>query len=122
MNPTEAQEQTWLFQWANAMSMLKYPELELLYHCPNGGGRNPIEGKHLKDQGVKAGVPDVFLPVAKSGFHGLYIEMKRKYGGVLSDEQKAMIGKLRMQHYRVEVCKGWQAAADVIEAYMEGRL
>ena len=120
--PTEAQEQTWLMQWANAMSVLRYPELELLHHIANGGSRNKIEGRHLKEQGVKAGVPDMFLPVAKNGWHGLYIEMKRTVGGVVSPEQKRWIDKLRMQKYRVEVCKGFHAAADIIEAYMEGRL
>ena len=43
-------------------------------------------------------------------------------GADLSEEQKEKIPKLRDQGYRVEVCKGFQQAADVIEAYMEGRL
>ena len=120
--PKEALEQKWLFEWAGAMSVLRYPELALLYHCPNGGSRNAVEARHLKEQGVKAGIPDIFLPVAKNGWHGLYIELKRKVGGVVSPEQKQMIDKLRMQKYRVEVCTGIHAAADVIEAYMEGRL
>lgn len=34
--PTEAQEQMTLFSWA-AMQSGKYPELNLLYHVPNGG-------------------------------------------------------------------------------------
>lgn len=120
--PKEAQEQTWLFQWATAMAALRFPELALMHHIANGGSRNAVEARHLKEQGVKAGIPDIFLPVAKNGWHGLYIELKRKVGGVVSPEQKTMIDKLRMQKYRVEVCKGWNAAADVIEAYMEGRL
>ena len=104
------------------MAMLRYPELELLHAIPNGGRRDPIEAKHLKEQGVKAGVPDMFLPVAKSGYHGLYIEMKRRYGGVVSEDQKRWLGKLRIQRYKVEVCKGYMEAADLIEAYLEGRL
>jgi len=120
--PTEAEEQKWLFEWATAMSQLKYPELSLMYHCPNGGSRNKIEAARMKGQGVKAGVPDIFLPVAKSGWHGLYIELKRTAGGIVSMEQKWWIDKLRIQHYRVEVCKGYMKAADIIEAYMEGRL
>lgn len=30
----------------------------------------------LKRQGVKAGVPDICLPVARNGYHGLHIELK----------------------------------------------
>lgn len=120
--PSEANEQQWLFRWAWDMQHLKWPELALLYHCPNGGSRNKIEAARLKGQGVKAGIPDVFLPVPKGGYHGLYIEMKKQHGGTVSPEQKEWIANLREQGYRVEVCKGFQSAADVIEAYMEERL
>lgn len=120
--PTEAEEQKWLFEWAEMMSLQRWPELALMYHCPNGGSRNKIEAARLKQQGVKAGVPDIFLPVARNGWHGLYIEMKRKAGSMVSMEQKLWIDKLRIQHYRVEVCRGFNAAANVIEAYMEGRI
>ena len=115
--PTEAQEQTTLFQWASLMSG-RFPELRLLYHCPNGGSRNAIEAARLKAQGVKAGVPDIFLPCARNGFHGLYIELKRRKGGRVSVEQKKMILALQGQGYRVEVCEGWEAARDVITEYM----
>ena len=120
--PTEAVEQTWLFRWAYDMSLLRWPELSLMHHIANGGSRDYIEAKHLKQQGVKPGIPDIFLPVAKGGYHGLYIEMKRQHGGRLSEEQKDVIPRLRAQGYRVEVCKGFQVAANTIEAYMEGRL
>ena len=119
--PTEAQEQTWVFQWAAMMANTKWPELELMYHIPNGGSRNRVEAARLKGQGVKPGVPDIFLSVPKGQYHGLYIEMKRQHGGMLSDDQKKVIPKLREQGYRVEVCKGFNQAVEAIEAYMEGR-
>ena len=116
--PTEAQEQTALFQWA-AMMEGHIPELALLHSVPNGGSRNPIEARHLKEQGVKAGIPDLFLPCARGGFHGLYIEMKRRKGGRVSIEQKKAIIALREQGYRVEVCEGWERAREVIKEYMD---
>ena len=94
--PTEAQEQTTLFQWAAMMSG-KWPQLRLCHAIPNGGSRNPIEARHLKEQGVKAGIPDLFLPCARGGFHGLYIEMKRRKGGRVSIEQKKAIIALMEQ-------------------------
>ena len=78
--PTESVEQTRLFQWAR-MEAGRWPELNLLYHVPNGGSRHRMEAAHLKQQGVRAGVPDLCLPVARGGCHGLYIEMKRLRGG-----------------------------------------
>lgn len=120
LNPTEAQEQEWLFQWAQAMKVLRWPELELMFHVPNGGSRNRIEAARLKAQGVKPGVPDIFLPVARKGRHGLFIELKRKVGGQVSPEQNKMLGELNRQGFMAVVCKGWNAAADVIEDYMGG--
>lgn len=115
--PTEAQEQITLFQWAALMAR-KWPELRLMHAIPNGGSRNPIEARHLKDQGVKAGIPDIFLPCPKDVFHGLYIEMKRKKGGRVSEAQREMIMSLKAMGYRVEVCEGWEEAKTVIVEYM----
>lgn len=118
--PTEAQEQTALFQWAGMMTG-KWPELRILHHIPNGGSRNAIEAARLKAQGVKPGVPDIFLPCAKKGFYGLYIELKRQKGGRVSEEQKSMIDALRDEGYKVAVCKGWEEAKNVITEYMNDR-
>ena len=106
-----------LFQWASLMSG-RCPELRLLYHCPNGGSRNAIEAARLKAQGVRAGVPDIFLPCARNGFHGLYIELKRQKGGRVSIEQKKMMIALREQGYRVAVALGWEEAREIIMDYM----
>ena len=117
--PKEAQEQAWFFNWCKYASV-KWSELDLLYHIPNGGSRNAIEAVHLKAQGVKKGVPDLCLPVPRGKFHGLYIEMKRQKGGTLSLDQKEWIARLKNQGYRVEVCKGFQEAANVLEDYLQG--
>lgn len=115
--PTEAQEQTAVFNWA-AVMVRRWPELRLLHHIPNGGSRNAREAHNLRMQGVKAGIPDIFLPVARGGWHGLYIEMKRRKGGRLSDEQAAMLEALREQGYCAWVCKGANDAIDLITEYL----
>ena len=46
---TEAQHQKTLFDWTRQASVRgRYPELALLFHIPNGGSRDVVEGKHLK--------------------------------------------------------------------------
>lgn len=115
--PTEAEEQTALFLWAE-YAKGKYPELELLYHVPNGGSRNSIEAANLKKQGVKAGVPDIHLPVARRGYHALYIELKRQVGGVISDNQKRWIFKLNNEGNYAVRCDGWEKAKNIIEWYL----
>ena len=114
--PHEANEQEALFRWAWFMRG-KYPELDLLYHIPNGGSRNRIEAANLKRQGVKAGVPDLCLPVARGRYHGLYIEMK--YGkNKPSEEQNKWLDALSKQGYAVAVCYGWESAQKVITKYL----
>lgn len=119
--PDEDEEQIALMQWAAVMSG-RYPELRLMYHIPNGGARSKPEAVRFKAMGVKKGVPDICLPVARGQFHGLYIELKRQRGGKASDEQKQWIEDLRGQGYAATVCKGWKQAAGTIEIYLKGSL
>lgn len=117
--PTEDTEQAHIFAWA-AWASGKYPELDLMHHIPNGGKRSKSEAARFKAQGVKAGVPDIFLPCARGGYHGLYIELKRTKGGKLSAAQKEWIDALRGQGYKVIVCYGFDEAREVIINYLEG--
>lgn len=71
----EDTEQMGVIDWAN-WNTGRFPELKLLFHVPNGGKRNAAEAARFKAMGVKAGVPDLCLPVARGGYAGLYIEMK----------------------------------------------
>lgn len=115
--PTEAEEQTALFNWAE-FAQAQYPELALLYHVPNGGSRNRIEAARLKGQGVKPGVPDICLPVPRGGYHGMYIELKRQRGGKLSNEQKLWLTALGGQGYKCLVCFGADEAEREITKYL----
>lgn len=87
--PSEHQEQCMLFAWAAYR-----PVLALLHAIPNGGKRDIRTDAMLKAEGVKPGVPDIFLPIARGPYHGMYIELKRRKGGVLSKEQEAWIRAL----------------------------
>ena len=115
--PSEADEQKALFEWAG-WARGKFPELALLYHCPNGGTRNPVEARHLKEQGVKPGVPDICLPVPNLHYAALYIELKRRKGGRVSDEQRGWIAALNRAGNHAVVCKGWEEAKRVILEYL----
>ena len=118
---TESQEQQLLFEWA-ALSAGKWPELALMYHIPNGGSRSKSEAGRFRVEGVKAGVPDICLPAARGGYHGLYIELKRVKGGRVSPAQQGWIAALRDQGYCACVCKGWDDAAHVIKKYLENKI
>ena len=115
--PKENQEQQALFTWA-AWQSGNYPDLELMYAIPNGEFRHITTGKILKITGVKPGVPDICLPVARGQYHGLYIEMKRIKGSKVSDDQQRWITALSAQGYRATVCKGWEEASREIVWYL----
>lgn len=118
--PTESAEQQALFQWAE-FSAARYPELEMMYHIPNGGSRTKSEAGRFRAEGVKAGVPDICLPVPRGGFHGLYIEMKRIDGRV-SDQQAGWLQKLGKQGYCTVVCYGFKPAQHAVETYLNGHV
>ena len=114
----EAAQQQTLFEWA-ALMEAKVPELRLMYHVPNGGSRNSIEAANLKRQGVKAGVPDVCLPVARGNSHGLYIEMKAG-DNKPTEKQKEWLTALEKQGYATAVCYSWEEAVYIITNYLKG--
>lgn len=114
--PSEEQEQATVFQWVTLMQN-RFPELDLLFHIPNGGLRSKPEAVRFKRIGVKPGVPDLFLPVARGGWHGLFIEMKKK-GGRVRPEQTEWIEALIEQRYRAVVCYGSEEACDVLFKYL----
>lgn len=116
MNHPESQEQQALFDWAE-YARAKHPELDLLYHIPNGGKRDKLEAVRLKREGVKAGVPDLCLPVARGGYHGLYIELKAGNNRA-TPLQRQWITALEREGYAAAVCTGWEQAAGVIGDYL----
>jgi len=83
----------------------------LVFAIANGGARNLITAKRLKDEGVLAGMPDLCLPK-----YNLYIEMKSPKGYV-TDTQKYIHVKLRKAGCRVEVCYSAEEAIKLVEGF-----
>lgn len=117
----ESQEQAYLFNWAH-WKQNEIPELKWMFSVPNGGGKlNPVTARRLKATGLKPGVPDIFLPVARGGYHGLFIELKA-VGGKPSEFQLAYIQYLNDAGYYSVVIEGWIPAKELIESYLEGKI
>ncbi|MBE7042939.1 MAG: VRR-NUC domain-containing protein [Ruminococcaceae bacterium] len=114
---SESNEQVSLFEWCEYSSG-KYPELQLLFHVPNGGYRSKATAGRMKAEGVKAGVPDLFLPVAKQGYHGLFIEMKAGKNKPTA-HQMQWLEHLSQQGYLAVVCYGWEDAAKALTEYLD---
>ena len=118
MKQDEYHEQVALIEYAELKAKTD-PRWKLLFAIPNGGHRHILTAVKLKRSGVKAGVPDLCLPVVCKGYSGLFLEMKSKKGKV-TDNQKMWIDILRKGGYKVFVAEGFEKAKDMLEWYLNG--
>ena len=93
----ESLEQQIVVRWAE-LSKMQYPELKWLHAIPNGCGIALPTRVRMQKEGVKSGVPDLFLPVARHGYYGFYLEMK--WGdNKLSPEQLDFMSFIGVNNY-----------------------
>jgi len=117
---TEEQHQIRLFEELDKMAV-KHPELLDCTHIPNGGYRPKKTGATMRQSGVKPGFPDIFLPVARKGRHGLFVELKSvKKSAKVSLVQQIVMLRLIDYGYEAVVCYGWEEAYKAIISYLEG--
>lgn len=125
-NSDEHNEQAAFIEWCDWRKG-GAPELAFMYANVNGaklpyvknakGQRYSPEAMRLLAEGLKSGVPDLTLPVARGGYHGLYLETK--WGkNKTSEAQEKWLAFLREQGYRAEVCYGSVELIAVTEAYL----
>lgn len=115
--PSEHEEQAALLQWWELAAPKEIKPL--LFAIPNGGLRSKATAARLRAEGVRAGVPDLFLAVTTPGYAGLWLELKRGAGGKVSAAQKEMLELLRGQGYEALVCRGADEARAAIMKYLE---
>ena len=114
---SEYQEQCTVFKWAK-LNEYRYPCLKLLFGSMMGLKTPYAQLNKAKKAGMKAGKPDINLPVGRGGYCGLWIELKRKKGGKLTPAQDNMLKLLADHGNYVHVCRGADAAIRVIETYL----
>lgn len=108
---TEAEEQVTVIEFCDLCGI---PAV----HIPNEGKRSYATGAALRRGGLRRGFPDLFIPLACKGYHGLFIEMKRR-GGRVSEDQKEWLRRLMRNGYLCEVCFGADDAIKFIKKYTE---
>jgi hypothetical protein len=127
---SESTEQIALFEWARFQAK-KTPELNLLFAVPNAGIRSSIIGARMKLEGLRAGVPDMFLPIARKAYHGLAIELKIGKNKITTkkqmqrnkknenNSQEWWLEELNKQGYYAVVCYGFEEAKNTIINYLK---
>ncbi|MCO7225900.1 VRR-NUC domain-containing protein [Pleionea sp. CnH1-48] len=117
----ESQHQRTVIEWADLATIQGVKVGEHLFAIPNGGHRHIAVARKLKLEGVRPGVPDLFLAISKGGFHGLFIEMKapKPHKSTVSQYQVDWQVRLTSQNYWVVVCYGADAAIQQIKDYLQ---
>jgi hypothetical protein len=112
--PSEHEEQAALIAWCDA-----HPIAKNIFSIPNGANKSFASAAKFKREGLRPGIPDLFLPVACRGFHGLFIEMKRRRFANVTFQQGAWQAALVHQGYHCVICYGADEAIAVIQGYLK---
>jgi hypothetical protein len=112
--PTESQEQQAVIAWADSQPIIR----GRVYAIPNGAHKTYAAAAKFKKEGLRAGYPDLGLDMARGGYHGLRIEMKRLKQSRTTPEQKDWKDFLTSQGYASLVCQGANDAIGTIKAYL----
>ena len=119
MKHIESAHQAQVVEWSKwAYKTGKYPMLNMLHCSLNGVKLSGTQAKIAKGQGMLSGVPDLFLPVPKNGYHGLFIEMKSEKGRLTENQQWFLTNAESVGHKTV-VCYGSKEAIAAIQAYYD---
>ena len=112
--PTEAEEQEELVAWGDAQGIV-------IVHIANERKCTAYVAGQLLRQGMRKGFPDNFIPIARGGYHGLFIELKRakKSLSKKSPEQREWVRYLNEEGYKALFCYGAEEAKQVILEYLK---
>lgn len=112
---TEFQEQALFVSWCKMHPTLKH----FIFCIPNGGNNTPQWNVKLKKMGMRAGVSDLFIALPNKKHHGLWLEMKKKKGGVKSLEQVEWINRMNKVGYLAHFAHGFEEAKDIAIEYLK---
>ena len=91
------------------------------YAIPNGGGRTKRQAAELREEGVRPGVPDIFVSYPVGALKGLYLELKSLTGDP-SREQREWLNESVDLGYAAACCRGAREAMTVWLAYVDPSL
>jgi len=121
---SEKDEQIAFIQWVDIKKQSNY-RYRTIFATPNGAwlaGDNLQRSRlmrSLKNQGLRPGVPDIFVAWATAKYGGLFLEFK--FGkNETSEHQDEWISLLKMAGYKVNVVYSFEEAKDIVEKYLEG--
>lgn len=115
----EDQIQKLIIDWAKLVKYNGRPLADYIHHSPNGGKRGIVEATNFKRMGTQKGYPDLIIDIAKQGYHGLRIELKKDKRSYPSKDQKERLKLLNEQGYKALVCRGFDETVETIKEYLK---
>ncbi len=101
------------------LNRIKYDSRPLRYAAiPNGGKRDKRGAAILQKMGVKAGLSDILIfdsPPNYPLMKGAALEMKKRIGGVVSDEQQDWLDYFNSNSWVAGVAEGLDEALKYLE-------
>ena len=95
-----------------------FPYLKYIFAIPNGGHRPISVAKKMKAEGVRRGVPDIFIPVGFGLYrYGKWLETKTAKG-VMSKEQNEYRNFLLAEGYDYALCRSCDELVRETELYL----
>jgi hypothetical protein len=90
----------------------------LIFAIPNAARRSARQGAWMKEEGMLAGVADVFIDVPNKFYHGLRIEFKTKKGHQ-SEAQKKFQFECEKVGYKYLICRSLDYFVSQINLYLQ---
>lgn len=121
-----AQKDEWRIQkavieWYDYQYPPSHEYHHLLVYNQNGSvNLGKIKGAILKLMGVRAGIPDLTLYLARGGHNGLLVELKTEKGRITKD-QSIFHKRLTNAGYAVEGSHGVDNSIALIKRYIAGQ-
>lgn len=114
-SPSESAIQKAVFKWVRMRKDLE----DLVFKIPNEGKRTASYGRRMREEGMLAGVFDIFVSIPNHGFHGMWLELKSKQGK-LSLMQHRFKRKQESMGYFCVVCYDVDEAIENLVWYCYG--
>ncbi len=120
MEATESQEQAALFQWIRLQPEIKHIAFSTANGAQLAGSakKRAMQMNNLKATGFLVGTPDIVIPVARKPYSAMFIELKRKKGGNVSENQKNVLKALSDAGNCCVVAYGCDDAIKHIKEYL----
>lgn len=119
-SPLEYEIQIDIIFWCEQKVYKNNPLSLYVHHSPNGGKRNLVEAKKFRAMGTRAGYPDLTIDIAKGGYNGMKLELKRSRRETTTRNQEAELARLKEEGYYTVACCGYDESIAEIEKYMNG--